>query len=433
MRINKFERNGNLVTLEIEEAWENIVRAKEEIVSQTNKEAKLPGFRPGKTPQPILEKRVGKEYFHQKTLDKVLNKAYFQAISENNLEPVDYPTDLQIIQNEEGSPLKFSLKIEVRPEIKLRPEIYKGVKFAAKKQKVTDEQVNRVLNSIQDNFTTYDSVSDRGIELHDLVRIDLRSTVDGQVVPEWNQPDAGLRIGDSLILKEFDDQLVSLKIGEEKKFSLEFSGQYPLPFVAGKKADFFVKVKEIRAPKKPELNDELAKKAGPFETLEALKKQIRDDLEKRAEDEGRFAVGQEVIKKIATELSLEIPEAMIQRRMDFYKNQLERDLSQSGLGLADYLKYLKKPEEEYFADLKNRSREEIKSDLILDEVAKIEKITPLQEEIAREIFNLAGNLNQDPIQFNQTLDQNTLNNIRNYLVLKKSIDFLVDNAAVTWE
>jgi trigger factor len=260
----------------------------------------------------------------------------------------------------------------------------------------------------------------------------MRATSNGEAVPEWTMESAGVRIGDGLILKEFDEQLIGMKMGEEKNFSLEFPGQYPLPKVAGKKLDFQVKIKEIMGPKKPVLDDELAKKAGPFQTLEALKQQVKTDLEKKAAETNRYLTGQEVIKKLAEAVGLVVPEAMIRRRVEFLKNNFEADLGRSAVKLAEYLKYLGKSEADFLEDFKKQALVELRTELILTEVARFEKMVVTQEEIAQEINLMALDSGQDPVQLNQGLDEKNINDIKNYIILKKSTDYLVGNAEVKY-
>lgn len=432
MKVNKLEREGNWVTLEIEEDLAAVTQIKEEVVAEVNNEARLPGFRPGKVPPAVLEKRLGKEYFDEKTLDRVLNKTYFQAVSEKNLEPVDYPQDLKIIQKDPQKPLIYSLRVEVKPQINLTPQIYKGVAVSVKKQVVTDEEAAKALENIQKNFTDYEPAPEGAVNFGDLVRLEMKATSAQEIIPEWTHPSAGLKIGDAVILKEFDEQLLGLKTEQEKTFSLEFSTQYPLQKAAGQKVEFWVKIKEIRSARLPELNDDLAKRVGPFETLDALKKAIREDLENRAQENNQFLAGQEIIKEIGGKIGLTVPPAMVKRRVDFHKNQLEKDLSRSNLKFADYLKYVAKSEEQYLAELTRQAEEEIKTDLILEAVAKLENFEVTREEEAREIFNVAQNTGQDPLKLNETLDKNALENIRSFVLLRKTIDFLVSQAHVEY-
>lgn len=431
MKIRKFSREKNLVTLEIEEEPQQFDKYYQKTAQEIAQKVKIPGFRPGKAPINVLEQQVGKDQINHEAANDLITECYRLAIEEKSLFPIDYPKNVKVIQQKPGEPFVFSLEVEVKPEVKLGA--YKKIKVKREKPASGDQEVEQQLDLIRERLAEFVPVPPRPAVKGDLLRVDMAASVGGQALAPWSRSDAGLTLGGQQISAQFDEQLLGAAIGETKKFSLSFPADFNLKEAAGQTVDFAVTVKEIREKKLPELNDELAAKLGPFQSLEQVRQEIRKQSEHQAEHDSQQKLQDDLLKKVSDNASVEVPEVMIDRQVENSLHRLAASLKRSNLNLPDYLKYRQLDEAGLRREMRPGAAEQVKTALVLEEIAKAEDLKVEGSDVEAELLALAKETGQLPDKVKQNMNPENLDFIRDYLLDRKTIKFLVDSAQIEEE
>ena len=430
MKINKLEKETNIATLEIEEDYKKVEEAIEKAYKILVKDAKIKGFRQGKAPRPIFERYYGKEILIERASSIVINEIYPEILKESELHVIDYPKDVNVIQLEEGKPFKFILKVETKPEVKLGE--YKGLKVEKEKIQVNQEEIDNHVNQICERFAEYTEVSDRAVQEEDIIRYDIKATVDGNVYEKWSKDNSGTRIGMTWISEDFDNQLKGIKIGEEKKFILEFKEDYKEVDIAGKKVEFEVKIKEIREKKLPSKDDKLAKKLSQDkfnkwdEFIEDFKKQMEEQKKINVENKLKG----DLIALAVEKSSVDVPETMIKREVESMFVNLDSTLKQSNVDLNYYMQMAGKDKNALEEEYRLEAIKKIKETLVLDKIAQEEKTEVTDVDVEEEIKRMANESKKDYDEFQKGINEDFKNYIKMYLKDKKTIDILIDNAKI---
>ena len=384
MKVLKQKRDGYKVSLSIEVSIEEVQAAVEPAYKRISKHAKVQGFRPGKVPRDVFEKHYGKEYLMQEAVNDAVNKAYQDAISELDLKIVDYPKDVSIDPYEEGKPSKFTLTVDVEPELKLGK--YKGLKVKVEKKEVTDDLIEEELNKTKEDYAEY-SEKETPCEDKDIIRFNIKASIDGTEFEQWTRDNAGVRVGLKYYGEDFDQNLIGMKKGDQKQFSVTYPEDYTVKEVAGKEVAFEIDLIEVKGKTLPELTDELVKKAtnDEFTTLDAYKTSIKDKLTETYEKENENAVRTEVLKQASENVKVDLPQAMIDREVDQQLYYFENQLRQSGLDLEKYAQMSQKTKEDFKADFKPGAEQNLKTRLMLDKIVAEEKLTANDEDLEAEI------------------------------------------------
>ena len=419
-------KNANEVKLEITVEAAKFDEAMKKVYFKSAKYFNIPGFRKGKAPMNIVEKYYGKEIFYEDTFNEVAGEALDEAVKENKLEVVSRP-DIEVTQIEKGKDLIFTAIMQTKPEAELGK--YKGIEIKKIEYNVSDEDINHELGHMQEHNSRLVSIEDRPVESGDITTIDFEGFVDGKAFEGGKAESYELTIGSNAFIPGFEDQIIGMKIDEEKDINVKFPEEYFSKDLAGKDATFKVKVHEIKKKELPELDDEFAKDVSEFDTLKELKADIKAKQEKQNEERAKYETQDAVIKAVCENIKVEIPSGMVEMEIENMLKDIEQRLSYQGLKLDQYLQMMGKTEEDMKKEYEPQAMEAIKSRLALEAVIKAEKIEATEEEIEEKMKEMAKNYGKENDE-EFLKNENVKNYIKQGLESEKAIDFLVKNAKI---
>lgn len=417
----KLEGNRGVLTVEVsaEKVSEGLDAAFQKVVKQVS----VPGFRKGKMPRGMFEKRFGVESLYQDALDILLPEAYGSAIDETGIEPVDRP-DIDVKQMEKGKELIFKATVTVKPEVTLGE--YKGLEVEALETNVTDEDVANELKTLQERQAELVVKEESPAENGDTVVLDFEGFVDGEAFEGGQAENHSLELGTGSFIPGFEEQLVGVKAGESKDVEVTFPEEYHAAELAGKPATFKVTVHEIKGKELPELDDEFAKDVDDeVETLDALKEKIKTRLEDSKKHEAEHHLRDTVVEKAAENAEVEIPEVMIENELNRMLQEFEQRLQMQGMNMELYFQFSGQDEKALREQMKEEAVNRVRVNLTLEAIAKAENLDVTEEEVNAELENMAGMYNMTVDSIKQALGG--LEGIKADLKLKKAVDFLVEN------
>ena len=423
-KVEKTE-NANEVKLEITIEAEKFDEAMKKVYFKSAKYFNIPGFRKGKAPMNIVEKYYGKEIFYEDAFNEVVPEEFEQALKDNNIEAVSRP-DIDIKQIGKGQDLIFTAVVQTKPEAELGK--YKGIEIKKIEYNVTDHDIEHELGHMQEKNSRLVSIDDRPVENGDITVIDFEGSVDGVPFDGGKAEGHELEIGSGAFIPGFEDQIIGMKIDEEKDINVKFPEEYFSKDLAGKDAVFKVKLHEIKKKELPELDDEFAKDVSEFDTLKELKDSIKEKLETQNNERAKYETQDAVIKAVSENTKLDIPSGMIELEIDNMLKDIETRLSYQGLKLEQYFKMMGKTEEEVRKEYEPQAIEGIKSRLTLEAIIKKEKIEATDEEIDAKIKEIAENYGKKEEEIKD--NENIRNYIKQGIESEKAIDFLVKNAKI---
>lgn len=418
--------NANEVKLEVTIEANKFEEAIKKVYFQSAKYFNIPGFRKGKAPMNIVEKYYGKEIFYEDAFNEVVPAELEEALKENNIEAVSRP-DIDVKQIEKGKDLIFTAVFQTKPEAELGK--YKGIEIEKIEYNVTDEDINHELGHMQEHNARLISVEDRPVESGDTAVIDFEGFVDGVAFEGGKAEGHELVIGSNTFIPGFEDQVIGMKIDEEKDINVKFPEEYFSKELAGKDATFKVKLHEIKKKELPELDDEFAKDVSEFDTLDELKKSIKDNMEKENEQRQKYETEDAVIKAVCENVKVDIPSGMIENETEDMLKNIESRLSYQGLKLDQYLQMMGKTAEEVKKEYEPQAIEAIKSRLMLEAVIKAEKIEATEDEIVAKVKEMATSYGKaDDEEFMK--NENVRKYIKSGIESEKALEFLVKNAKI---
>lgn len=417
-------KNANEVKLEITIEAEKFDEAIKKVYFKSAKYFNIPGFRKGKAPMQIVEKYYGKEIFYEDAFNEVAGDALEEAVKENKLEVVSRP-DIEVTQIEKGKDLVFTAIMQTKPEAKLGK--YKGIEIKKIEYNVTDEDIEHELGHMQEHNSRLISIEDRPVESGDIATIDFEGFVDGKAFEGGKAEGHELEIGSNTFIPGFEDQVIGMKIDEEKDIQVKFPDEYFSKDLAGKDATFKVKVHEIKKKELPTLDDEFAKDVSEFDTLKELKESIKEKQQKQNDEKAKYETQEAVVKAVCENIEVEIPSGMIETEIDNMLKDIEQRLSYQGLKLEQYLQMMGKTEADMRKEYEPQAIEGIKSRLALEAVIKAEKIEATDKEVDEKLKEMAKNYGKENDE-EFLKNENVRNYIKEGLASEKAIDFLVENA-----
>ena len=369
--------------VESEKFDEGIRKAYQRNVKKFN----IPGFRRGKAPMKIIENYYGPGVFYEDAFDIIFPDIYRAALEEHDVKPVDRP-ELEVEQIEKGKELKFTVEVFVRPDVELGQYTHLGIE--KKVEEVTDDDVMADIERARDRAARYVEVTDREAKLDDQANIDYQGLLDGVPFEGGTAQGHELVLGSGAFIPGFEDQVVGMKIGEEKDLNVTFPENYHSEELAGKPVVFKVKLNSLREKEMPELDDEFVKDVSETaNTVDEYKKEIREKLEKQAEERADAAFESEIIETVSDNAKIDIPKAMVEEQIDAMLRDMELRMMYQGLRMQDFLKYSGQTMEQLRDTYRQQAEDRVKTQLTLEAITKAEGIEPTDEEIDKELSRFA--------------------------------------------
>lgn len=420
----KIEKNLGVLTVEV--AADRVDAALDKAFKKVVTKVTVPGFRKGKVPRGMFEKRFGVESLYQDALDILLPEAYMEAVAEAGIIPVDRP-EIDIEQVGKGQELKFTAKVTVKPEVQLGE--YKGVEVPAQSLEVTEEDIENELKQLQQRHAELVVVEEGAVENGDTVVIDFEGFADGVPFDGGKAEKYSLEIGSGSFIPGFEEQLVGLAKGEEKDIDVTFPENYHSEELKGKPVVFKIKLHDIKRKNLPALDDEFAKDVSEFDTLEEYKQDITKRIAERKEQNGKRELENAVVEKVSAAAEVEIPEAMIRDEVERMLGDFENRLKMQGMNLEMYFQFSGQDEEALKEQMKSDAEKRVLQSLVLEAVAKAEGIEASDEEVEEELSNLAKQYQREVDELRAILTANgNLESLKSDLVTRKTVQYLVDNS-----
>ncbi len=422
------KKEKNLVTIEFTVTPEEFESAVNKAYLKAKNNINVQGFRKGKAPRHIIEKKYGKSIFYDDALDIAVQEEYPKAVEELKLEVINSPK-VDIVKFEEGEEIVLTADVEVMPEVEL-PE-YKGIEVEKTQINASDEDVEKELKDIQEKNARIVEVTDRAVQNGDFLTIDYAGFVGDEQFEGGTAENQSLEIGSNTFIPGFEDQLIGKNQGEEVKVNVTFPEEYHSENLKGKDAVFNVKIHEIKSKELPVIDDEFAKDVSEFDTLEELKADTRKNLEQRAADSEKVANDNNVITKIVNEAKVDIPEVLIQREIDYLARNYEQQFRQQGFTGHEYDDLIKNFVDQYKESARSQAEFNVKAELVLEAIIKKENIAVSEEELAKEVEEVAASykIEEDRLEaFKESLLQSSRSYMEESLQKRKVINMLVENA-----
>ncbi len=421
----KLEGNKGVLTVEVE--VEKVNQGLDEAFKKVSKQVNIPGFRKGKIPRSMFEKRFGVESLYQDALDFILPEAYMAAIEETGIEPIDRP-EIDVEQMEKGKELIFKATVEVKPEVKLGD--YKGLEVEKMDTEVTDEDVAEELKSMQERQAELVVKEEGEVVEGDTVVIDFEGFVDGEAFEGGQADNYSLEIGSGSFIPGFEEQLIGLKSGEEKDVEVTFPEEYHAAELAGKPAVFKVKLHEIKTKELPELDDEFAKDVDESaETLEELKAKIRTRLETSKKEEAETKLRDQLVDMATANAEFEVPEILINNEVDRMMQEFEQRLQMQGMNLELYFQFSGQDQEALRSQMTSDAEKRVSMNLTLEAIAKAENLEADEETVNKELDRMAEMYNMQVEDIKRALGDN-LDSLKADLKVQKAVEFLVENSKI---
>lgn len=427
MSVSVEKTEKNIVALEVTVEAEKFVVAVNLAAKNLAKKVNVPGFRKGKAPRRMVELHVGKEALYDEALDQLIGPAYAEAVVESGIEPVDRP-EVDLVQIEEGKDLIFKAKVIVKPEVELGE--YKGLHIEQDAASVTDEQVMQELNKQQQQHARLITLEAGTVENEDTVTIDFEGLKDGVPFVGGKASNYELVIGSGTFIPGFEEGLIGAEVGQHVDVNVTFPDEYHSSELAGQKAVFKTEIKKIQRKELSVLDDEFAKDVSEFDTLDELKTDLRNKLLKHSEELAKANHLKVLVSKVVDNASVEIPDVMVTERIKVMVEDLSRNLTQQGMTLEQYYQFTSSSEEAMQERLRPQAVESVKTDLVLEAIAKVEGIGVTEDEVNEEIKKLGEQYKQDAQLLKQSLiARGELGFYKQSLISEKTVNFLVEQNA----
>ena len=424
IKIEKTE-NANELKLEITIEASKFDEGIKKVYAKSAKYFNIPGFRKGKAPMAMVEKQYGPEIFYEDAFNEVVPEEFENALKENNIEAVSRP-DIDIQQIGKGKDLIFTAVIQTKPEVKLGK--YKGIELKKVEYNVTDKDIEHELGHMAEKNARLVSVQDRPVESGDTTIIDFEGFVDGVAFEGGKGENYELVIGSNTFIPGFEDQIIGMKIDEEKDIKVKFPEEYFSEELKGKDATFKVKLHEIKKKEMPVIDDEFAKDTSEFDTLEELKASIKEKLVDENSRKEKYETEDAAVKAVSDNAKVEIPSGMIETELENMVKEMDARLQYQGMKFEQYLKMIGKTMEDFKKENEEQAKTSVKTRLVLEAIMNAEKIEADEETInskLKEMAELYGK-KEEELKLNENLMNYIIDSIKN----EKVIDFIVKNAKI---
>ena len=423
-KVEKLE--GSLAKLIIDVSAEEFEAACEKAYQRNKKKISVPGFRAGKVPRKVVEKMYGKEVFFEDAANIIIPDAYEKTYDEaiKELEIASAPK-IEVVEMEAGKPFVFSAEVALKPEIKLGK--YKGVEVEKIDVEVTEEEINEAIERERQNAARIVSV-DRAVQNGDTVTIDFEGFVDGVAFEGGKGENYNLEIGSHSFIDTFEDQIIGKNKDDEFDVNVTFPAEYQAAELAGKPAVFKVKIHEIKEKQLAELDDDFASDVSSYDTFAEYKESVKKNLSDKKADDAKKEKEDAAINAVIEDSEIEIPEMMLATTQREMLDEFAQRLQYQGMNIEQYFKYTGQNPETMMAQIKPQAEQKIKTQLVLEAIAKAEKIEITEEDINAEIKKIAENYHMEEDKVRETIADDREDALKKDLAMQRALDFVRDNA-----
>ncbi|MFQ7158418.1 MAG: trigger factor [Ruthenibacterium sp.] len=422
VKSEKLEKNQHELQFSIDAASFNdaIAKAYKREAGKYN----IPGFRKGKAPRHMIEKMYGEDVFQYSAVNDLFPAEYDKAVEASGIEPVDRPeVDIVSMNTEDGVVLKAV--VTVKPEMKVGN--YIGLKAEKAANTVEDAAVDAEMNRLRERNARLVAREGKAQD-GDITDIDFEGFVDGEAFDGGKGEHFSLTLGSGQFIPGFEEQIVGHEAGEEFDVNVTFPEDYHAKELAGKAAVFKVKLNEVQYKELPVADDEFAKDVSEYDTLDEFKASIRKNMEEAAEKQAELEVENALVDQLVATLEGDIPPVMIETRIDEMVRDFDYRLSQQGLRLADYLKYIGGDEAKFREGFKEQAEKQVKMRLALEAVAKAENIEASEEDFENEVKRIADTYKMEVEKVRSIIP---VAEVKKDLAVNKAIDFIKSKAEIT--
>jgi trigger factor len=421
---------GSRVQLDIEVPANEVDRHFATAYRHVAERTKVPGFRPGKAPRNVIDRFVGRGTVIAEAIDHLVSDAYDAALDQVTILPIDQPeVDIDPGGVAEGQTVRFTATVAVRPEVTLGA--YTDYPFTLEAPEVTDDQVEAVITDLRNQQATLRPVDGRGAQKGDVAAVKFVGTIDGEPFEGGSADRLPLVIGEDRMIPGWEDNLVGMVIDQTNGFDVTFPDDYRVEELRGKQAHFEVTLLDLRERLLPDVDDDFARSVGEVQTVDELKAEIRDALQKRSADDARHAFADRIIDFAASNATVELPEVMVANEIEIMRDELRNRLAAQRIGLDQYLALAKQTPEELAAELREPASRRVKVLLVLSAIAEKEGIDATPEEVQAEIDDQLARYGNDPKLTEYLTSRRGRSYLRMTLRNRKLVDMLIDRALGT--
>lgn len=391
----------------------------------------IDGFRKGKAPKKVIEKNYGEEVFYEEAVERLIPKAYVEAVKDlEGIQPISRP-DMEIVQLEKGKPFIFKATVETKQEVELGD--YMGLEVEKIDETVTEKELEQYLDNVRGKHAEIAEVTDpeAQVENGDTVNLDFCGKKDGIAFPGGTAEGHDLGIGSGTFIPGFEEQMIGMKIGEERDLDITFPEDYQAADLAGAAVVFEVRVNGIKRKALAPLDDEFAKDVSEFDTLEAYKEDAMTMLAQRKAEAIKMQYKAAVTEKVTLATEVVAPDSMVEAEAENYLNDIAYNMRQQGIELEQYLQLTNGSMDDVKADCHNRAEGFVKQRIVLEAIGEKEAIDVTEEEIDAEFEKLAEMYGQPLEQVKQVFTmQGQYAAVKRNVLLEKVTDFLLENAKI---
>ena len=387
--------------------------------------AQMPGFRKGMAPRAMIEKMYGTGVFFEDAANELIPEAYETAAKESELEIVAQP-EIEVTQMDKGTDFIFTATVAIKPEVTLGD--YKGIEVEKKEAEVSEEEITAEIDKAREANSRLITIEDRATEDGDTVIIDFDGYVDGKQFEGGYAEDYTLVLGSHSFIDNFEDQLVGKNLGEDVEVNVTFPEEYHVDELKGKPALFKVKIKEIQKKELPELDDDFAQDVSDFDTLDEYKADVEKKILENKENQIKREQEDQIIEKIIENAQMEIPQQMIAAQTRQMTQEFAQRLQSQGLSLEQYMQFTGLTPQKMMEDLEPQALKRIQSRLVLEAVVAAENIEASDEEIDKELENMASMYQMEIDKLKELIGDDEKKQIGMDLAVQKAVEFVVKEA-----
>ncbi len=423
VQVENLEKSMAKLTIEL--SSEELDKAIDTAYKKSRNKISMPGFRRGKAPRAMIEKMYGSGIFYEDAANILIPDAYEDAAVESELEIVSQP-EIDVIQIEKGSPFIFTATVAVKPEVTLGQ--YKGIEVEKKDADVTDEEVDEEIERVRESNSRMVTIDDRPSMEGDTVVIDFEGFIDGKSFSGGKEEGFSLVLGTNTFIDNFEEQLIGKNTGDHVEVNVTFPDKYQAEELQGKAAVFQVDINEIKLKELPPVDDEFAQDVSDFETLDEYKTDLKAKLLENKEAALKREKEEFIIGKIIESAKMDVPDQMVDMQTRQMTQEFAQRIQNQGLSVEQYMQFTGLTPQKLVDELKPQALRRIQSRLVLEAVVANENIEATDEELDKELENMAGIYRMDIDKLKESVSEEEKKQIKLDIAVQKAVDLVVDEA-----